>query len=90
MISRLGNVMMLLAIVMFVASTAWWLSFFYEVLGGDFQLARECFYWTTDLCALKETGALFADVPVYDPKLLWVAAAVFGAGVACRIIGARG
>ena len=90
MISRLGNVVLFLAVTMFIVSTAWWYSFFHELLGEDFQVARECFYWTTDLCRLKEAGALFADVPVYDPTLLWVSGLILIVGLGLRIIGHRG
>ncbi len=89
MTRKLGNVLMLLGLGGFVTATAWWLSFFYEILGNEFQLARECFYWTTDLCSLKAPAALFSDVPAYEPRLLWLAAAIFVAGVLLRIFGGQ-
>ncbi len=86
MISRLGGTFMILSIIGFVGATAWWISFFYDILGQDFQIARDCFYWTTDACALKGMAALFADVPEYDPMLLWVSVGLFGCGLLARII----
>ena len=83
--SKLGNVLMLLGIGSFIAATVWWISFFYEILGNDFQLARECFYWTTDLCSLKAPAALFSDIPAYDPRLLWLSAVMFVLGMLLRI-----
>ena len=53
--------------------------FFHEILGDNFQAARECFYWTTDLCSLKEPASLFSEIPVYDPALLWLAGCGGGA-----------
>lgn len=87
MMTRLGNFLALIGITAFIVATAWWMTFFYEILGNDFQLARECFYWTTELCMLKESVGLFADVPVYQPDLLWASGALFAAGVSIRLYG---
>lgn len=89
MISKVGNVVLLLAVAAFAVATAWWISFFHELLGEDFQVARECFYWTTDLCILKEAGAIFADIPVYDPMLLWVSGGMLLFGLSLRVYGHR-
>ena len=40
MIIRLGNMCMLLGIAAAIAATAWWLMFFHEILGDNFQAAR--------------------------------------------------
>ena len=77
---------MVLGAIGFVGATAWWISFFYDVLGQDFQIARDCFYWTTDVCALKGMAGLFADVPVYDPFLLWLSGGLFILGLLARVI----
>ncbi|MBO6521892.1 MAG: hypothetical protein JJ900_16005 [Rhodospirillales bacterium] len=82
---KIGNLMMVFGLAAFVVATAWWYVFFHEVLGDEFQLARECFYWTSDLCSLKSPISLFVDVPEYDPRLLWAAAALFFAGIFLRI-----
>lgn len=88
MIVRTGNLLMLFGIAGFVVATAWWMVFFHEVLGDEFQLARECFYWTTDLCALKSPASLLVDVPEYEPRLLWLSGVLFAAGLIGRIWGA--
>ncbi len=91
MIVRGGNFLMLLGIAAFVAATAWWFAFFHDILGEQFQIARECFYWTPDICLLKESAALFTEVPVYDPQLLWLSGAMFAGGLFIRLYGlARG
>ena len=87
MIVRFGNMCMLLGIAAAIAATAWWLAFFHEILGDNFQAARDCFYWTTDLCSLKEPASLFSDIPVYDPALLWLAGALFAGGLCLRLFG---
>ena len=88
MIRKAGNLLMLFGVAAFVVATAWWIVFFHEILGDRFQLARECFYWTTDLCSLKAPAGLLVDVPEYQPQLLWVAAVLFGVGLVARIWGA--
>lgn len=87
MMTRLGNLLILIGIAAFVAATAWWIAFFYDILGGDFQVARECFYWTTELCVLKDAVGLFSDVPVYQPELLWASGVLFAAGLSVRLYG---
>lgn len=87
MITRLGNFLALLGVAAFIAATGWWIAFFYDILGGEFQVARECFYWTTELCVLKDSAGLFSDVPVYQPELLWASGALFAAGVCVRLYG---
>jgi hypothetical protein len=87
MIVRTGNLLILCSVAAFVVATAWWIAFFHEVLGDRFQLARECFYWNADLCALKTPAGLFVDVPVYNPALLWVTGALFVGGLAVRCTG---
>lgn len=85
---KLSNLLMVFGIVAFVVATAWWFIFFHEVLGDEFQLARECFYWTTNLCSLKAPAGLFVEIPEYQPMLLWIASGLFGAGLVARIWGA--
>jgi len=87
MIVRTGNLLIACSVAAFVVATAWWIVFFHEVLGDKFQLARECFYWTADLCALKTPAGLFVDVPVYNPALLWVSATLFAGGLFVRLFG---
>ena len=87
--AKLGNVLMLLGVGGFITATAWWMSFFYEILGNEFQLARECFYWTTDLCSLKAPAAFFSDVPAYEPRLLWASGGIFVLGMLIRIFGSQ-
>lgn len=82
---KIGNLMMVLGLAAFVVATAWWYAFFQDILGAEFQIARECFYWTTELCSLKSPAGLFSDVPVYDPALLWAAVGLFALGVLIRI-----
>ena len=84
---RIGNILIVLGLVAFVGATAWWITFFYDLLGDDFQVARECFYWTTELCSLKEAAPLITDVPVYDPKFLWGSAVLVAAGILLRVVG---
>lgn len=86
MISKLGGTLMVLGIAGFIGATAWWMTFFYDVFGQDFQIARDCFYWTTDVCALKGMAAPFVDVPEYDPLLLWLSIGLFAVGLLARII----
>jgi len=91
MIVKTGNLMIALSVAAFVVATAWWIVFFHEVLGDKFQMARECFYWNADLCALKTPAGLLVDVPVYDPGLLWLSALLFAGGLFVRLFGlARG
>lgn len=89
MTSKLGATLMFIGLMGFVGATAWWISFFYDILGDDFQLARECFYKTTDLCSLKGMAAPFADVPEYDPNFLWLSVGIFAIGLVVRVIGTR-
>ena len=87
MIYRIGNAMMFLGSVAFVSATAWWIVFFYEILGDNFQKARDCFYWTSEICTLKEAAPLLTNVPVYNPVLMWAGAAMFLIGVGFRVAG---
>jgi len=87
-IHRLGNVLMSLGAIVFATATAWWIVFFYETLGDNFQKARDCFYWTSSLCSLKEAAPLLTNVPVYDPVLMWVGVALFAIGVGFRLAAA--
>lgn len=87
MILRLGNTMLAMAAATFTVATAWWITFFHELLGDRFQIARECFYWTTELCSLKEAGGLISDVPVYQPEVLWVAGGLLVFGLGLRVVG---
>jgi len=87
MIVKTGNLMLALSVAAFVVATAWWIVFFHEVLGDKFQMARECFYWNADLCALKSPAGLFVDVPVYDPALLWLSGVMFASGLSVRLYG---
>lgn len=87
MIVKTGNLMIALSVAAFVVATAWWIVFFHEVLGDKFQMARECFYWNADLCALKSPAGLFVDVPVYDPALLWLSGVMFASGLSVRLYG---
>lgn len=89
MISKIGGTIILFGVLGFVGATAWWISFFYDVMGDDFQMARECFYKTTEICSLKGLAAPFADVPEYDPNFLWLSVGLFIAGLVVRIIGTR-
>jgi len=50
---RLGNLLTVLGVAACIVATAWWIVFFYDILGADFQVARECFYATTNLCSLR-------------------------------------
>ena len=85
MISKLGGTFIIIASIGFIGATVWWITFFYDILGQDFQRARDCFYWTTDVCALKGMAAPFADVPVYDPFLLWMSVGMFVVGLFARV-----
>ena len=85
--ARLGNILMLIGLAGFLTATAWWLSFFHDILGDNFQIARDCFYWTANFCTPARAAAIFADVPAYDPWLLWVSVGVFFVGVFLRIPG---
>mgnify|MGYP000038279653 CR=1 FL=1 len=87
MIVRAGNLLIVFAVAAFVVATAWWITFYHEILGDEFQMARECFYWTSDLCSLSSPAGLFADVPVYDPGLLWASGALFALGLFVRLYG---
>lgn len=87
MIMRLGNWVLFMSVALFVIATGWWITFFHELLGEKFQVARECFYWTTDLCSLKEAGGFIADVPVYEPGLLWASCGLLVFGLSLRIAG---
>ncbi len=85
MTSRISKLLMLLGFLAFATATAWWLSFFYDALGAEFQRARECFYWTTQTCLEKKAADdLFSDVPPYDPRFMWLGVAMFAAGVILR------
>lgn len=86
MSARLGNLFAVLGVATCVVATAWWIVFFYDILGEDFQVARECFYATTSLCSLKASAALFSDVPEYSPELLWAGAALFILGLGVRTL----
>ncbi len=83
---RIGNFLILMGVAICVVATAWWIIFFYDILGEDFQVARECFYMTTNLCALKSSAALFSDIPEYDPKALWAGGAAFVLGLGLRTL----
>jgi len=83
---RLGNLLVVLGLVACIIATIWWIVFFYDILGEDFQIARECFYTTTNLCSLKASAALFSDIPEYTPKLLWAGAAMFVLGLGLRTL----
>ena len=83
---RLGNFLIILGIAICAAATVWWIVFFYDILGDEFQVARECFYMNTNLCALKSSASLFSDIPVYSPKLLWAGCAAFVIGLGMRML----
>lgn len=78
---------MLFGIVAFVVATAWWFMFFHDILGEEFQIARECFYWTPEICSLKVPAAMFTEVPIYDPGLLWLSGILFVVGLFVRLFG---
>jgi len=89
MSARLGNLFTVLGITLCIVATAWWITFFYDILGADFQVARECFYATTNLCSLKASAALFSDVPEYSPRLLWAGGALLILGLGMRTLKLR-
>ncbi len=85
MTSSLSKLLMALGFAAFATATAWWLSFFYDVLGDEFQRARECFYFTTQTCLDKKAADdFFSDVPIYDPRLMWLGVGMFALGVILR------
>ncbi len=84
MIRRLGNGFLALGAAAFVAATAWWYAFYHEILGDQFQLARECFYWETPSCGVGRVVAIFMEVPAYDPMALWIAGGLLALGTLLR------
>ena len=83
---RLGNLLTVLGVAACIVATAWWIVFFYDILGADFQVARECFYATTNLCSLEASAALFSEIPEYTPKFLWAGVAMFFIGLGLRAL----
>ncbi|MDB9703037.1 hypothetical protein OAA86_02945 [Rhodospirillales bacterium] len=83
---RLENLLTVLGVAAFIVATAWWIVFFYDILGADFQVARECFYETTNLCSLEASAALFSEIPEYTPKFLWAGVAMFFIGLGLRTL----
>lgn len=80
--ARIGKGLLALGALVFCGAVAWWYLFYEQVLGENVQMARDCFYHTTDTCAvgnlvLEYTG----NIPPYDPMVLWVAGILAVVGV---------
>lgn len=79
--AKVGKTLIILGFLAFVGAVAWWFLFFEQFFGGDVKRASECFYFTSDLCALGRTVEFVGSVPAYSPVALWVAASIFVMGV---------
>jgi hypothetical protein len=72
MIRSIGRLMMVLGGAGCVTAVAWWMAFFYEMLGDNVKQASECFYMTTTECEIGNmVGSFLAELPPYDPVMLW-------------------
>lgn len=79
--AKFGKTLIILGFLSFGGAVAWWFLFFEQFFGGDVKRASECFYFTSDLCALGEKVEFVGSVPAYSPIALWVATSIFVMGV---------
>ena len=77
-----ARALIIIGVLLFAGALAWWYVFYEQFLGLDVKQASECFYYTTDLCALSALAEPISDVPTYSPVLLWL----FGGLVALGIV----
>jgi hypothetical protein len=48
----LGKTSLVGGIFCFALAVVWWWALFEQLLGADVKTASECFYYTTELCAV--------------------------------------
>lgn len=80
-VRKIGKFLMWLGVFGFCGATAWWYLFFEQMLGESVKEASECFYTTTVQCEVGNLVGQIGDTPPYDPRSLYVSAAVFVIGV---------
>lgn len=78
---KLGKALLALALLVLVAAVAWWYVFFEQIFGQDVKQASECFYYTTDACAMGNLVGMVGDIPTYSPLPFWSAVALFALGI---------
>ncbi|MBT3556318.1 MAG: hypothetical protein HN644_10545 [Rhodospirillales bacterium] len=77
-----GQGLMLVGFVCFLGAVVWWHKFYSGLLGGDVKMATECFYQTTQDCAVGNMAvSMISEVPTYRPEFLWAACIVMVAGL---------
>lgn len=86
---RLGKWLLVFAVLVFVAATAWWYVFFEQMLGENVKQASECFYFESDLCAIGNLAGRLGEIPPYTPFAFWGAVGLFGMGLLAIILGPR-
>ena len=85
MIRLFGRILLITGATGFVGAVGWWFMFFHQMLGDNVKQASECFYSTTLQCGVADAVGGVLDIPPYDPKLLWGAAAVAAVGLLINV-----
>lgn len=90
-LSRFGKILLVLGTLALVGATVWWYLFFEQALGDEVTQAKECFYYTTDLCRLG-SGAVgaFSEIPPYEPAAFWAAVVLAAAGAVALAVAPSG
>lgn len=79
--ATIGAAIIITGSVCFVGAVAWWYAFFEQFLGTDVKKASECFYFSSDFCALGDLVSFVGDIPAYRPWAFWVSVSIIGVGI---------
>ena len=87
--STAGKTLLILGGMLMVGAIAWWYMFFEQVLGENVKRASECFYFTTESCAVGNMLGLVSDIPAYSPVAFWAASATLIVGIVLIAVAPR-
>jgi len=90
MIAALGKTLIVVGLLLLGLAVTWWYVFFEQMLGEDVKQASECFYFTTDVCAVGNVVGLVSEIPAYSPVAFWISAAALVIGIAALALAPRG
>ncbi len=91
MVQRFGKGLVLAGFAVFMFAVVWWYLFYAQLLDQDVKRASECFYTTTQDCAVGNlVVTVMGDIAVYDPQVLWLAAGLAIAGIVLLVSGSAG
>ena len=84
-----AKTMIIVGVLLFIGSVAWWYVYYEQFLGMEVKQASECFYYTTDICALSAMAEPISSFPAYSPVMLWASAALVVVGILLVVLAPR-